>query len=49
MEFLTLGATTGASRVILPSQVNRLSDTIFIPGGFKFGQTNHTRVYVRIL
>jgi len=49
LEFFSLGVRTGISRIFFPSVINRLSDTIFIPGGFKFGQTNHTQVYVRII
>lgn len=46
LPFLTLGSTSGVKRTFFPSLVDSLSDAIYIPGGFKFGQNNHTRVYV---
>ena len=46
-QFLTLGSTSGVTKIVFPSLANRLSDAIYIPGGYKFGQNNHTYVYVR--
>ena len=47
LPFFALGQTPGVARTFFPSVVNSFSDAIYIPGGFQFGQNNHTTVYVR--
>ena len=46
MSFLSLGATAGVSRVFLPSVDDGYSQAINIPGGFPYGSSNHTTVFV---
>ncbi len=47
LAFLTLGATSGVTKMSFPSLAASFSETIYIPGGFKFGRNIHTTVYVR--
>ena len=42
-----LGTTPGVSRTYFPSVADGLSQAVHIPGGFPFGQSNQTIVYVR--
>ena len=46
LPFLMLGATPGVSRTYFPSVADGSSQAIHIPGGFPFGQSNQTIVYV---
>ena len=46
--YLTLGITPGVIRTYFPSVVDGSSEAIFIPGGFPFGQSNQTTVFVRV-
>ena len=48
LQFLTLGVTPGAIRTLLPSVDDGFSSAINITGGFRFGNTNETAVYVRL-
>jgi len=48
LRFLTLGSTSGVMRTYLQPSDDGASTTITIPGGFKFGNTTQTSVYVRI-
>ena len=47
LPFFTLGSTSGVMKTFFPSLDDTSSDAIYIPGGFKFGENNHTTVYVR--
>ena len=46
LPLLTLGATEGVTVRYFPSVVNAISERIYIPGGFPFGQNVHSSVYV---
>ena len=46
-SFIDLGQTMGLSQVILPSELNAASSMIPIPGGFPFGTSLQSSVYVR--
>ena len=49
LQFLTLGVTPGVTRILLPFVDDGFSSAINITGGFRFGNTNETAVYVRLL
>jgi len=49
LPFLTLGTTAGVARQYLPVVDDGASGSIFIPGGFHFGRTSKTVVYVSAL
>ena len=46
LSFLTLGVTTGVASVSLPNVLDGASSAISIPGGFPFGDSIQTVVYV---
>ena len=47
LRFLTLGSTSGVTRTYLQPSDDGASTTVTIPGGFEFGNTTQTSVYVR--
>lgn len=49
LQFLTLGVTPGVTRVLLSPADDGFSSAINITGGFRFGNTNETAVYVSLL
>lgn len=49
LQFLTLGVTPGVARVLLPPADDGFSSAVYINGGFRFGNTNETAVYVSLL
>ncbi len=46
LKFLELNRTSGVEQVFLNRTGDNLSQAIRIPGGFPFGDTNQTVVYV---
>jgi hypothetical protein len=46
LPLLMLGTTQGVTTRYFPSVVNAISERIYIPGGFPFGQSIHSSVYV---
>ena len=49
LPLLTLGSTRGVSTTYFPSLLNAISERIYIPGGFPFGQRVHSSVYVSVV
>ena len=49
LTFLELGNTTGVTRTYIESVLDGSSSVITIPGGFPFGNTNQTSVYVSLV
>ena len=48
LSYLTLGVTPGATRQYVPQGDDSASGSIPIPGGFRFGTSSMTNVYVGI-
>ena len=46
LQFISLGVTTGATQINFPSSDDVASNAISITGGFPFGRTTQTSVYV---
>ena len=49
LSYLTLGITPGVTRQFLPLVDDGASNSIPIPGGFRFGTSSMTNVYVGFL
>ena len=49
LSYLTLGITPGVTRQYLPQVDDGASSNIPIPGGFRFGTSGMTNIYVGFL